>query len=186
MQEPELFKIFLKPLNDSEIPYMVTGSAAGIIYGQPRMTHDIDLVVELGSEGIEKFTSYFPAEEFYCPPLDVIKTETAREARGHFNLIHHDTGFKADIYPAGRDELHKWAIPKRQKVSLEDIAMYLAPPEYVILRKLQYFREGGSSKHLTDIRSIFQNSAEIIDTAFLNTAAAKYGLSDLLEQCKSS
>jgi len=29
---------------------------------------------------------------------------------------------------------------------------YAAPPEYVILRKLQYFREGGSEKHLLDIK----------------------------------
>ncbi len=48
-----------------------------------------------------------PAEEYYCPPLEVIDSERTRDQRGHFNLIHHETGFKADIYLVGSDELHR-------------------------------------------------------------------------------
>ena len=45
--------------------------------------------------------------------------------------------------------------------------MTLAPPEYVIVRKLEYFREGGSEKHLRDIRSMLAVSREQIDDAEL-------------------
>ena len=142
MREADLFLLFIKPLNRSELPYMVTGSVAGIIYGRPRLTHDIDLVLELGVENVNDFISLFPPEKFYCPPKEVIKTEIGRETRGHFNLIHHETGFKADVYPIGKDELHEWAMARRKKVEFDNSQIYLAPPEYVIIKKLQFHKEG--------------------------------------------
>jgi len=44
----------------------------------------------------------------------------------------------------------------------------LAPPEYVIVRKLEYFRDGGSDKHLRDIRGMLNISNEQIDRAALD------------------
>ena len=62
----------------------------------------MDFVVFLNANDIQKLLTSFPATEFYLPPLETILAETAREQRGHFNLIHRDTGFKADLYPSGR------------------------------------------------------------------------------------
>jgi hypothetical protein len=47
MQEAELFLVFIRPLNDLGIPYMVTGSVAAMLYGEPRLTHDVDLVLQI-------------------------------------------------------------------------------------------------------------------------------------------
>jgi len=157
---------------------MATGSVASIIYGEPRMTHDIDLVLELHACEVDKLINLFPLEEFYCPPASVIKTEVARETRGHFNIIHHKTGFKADIYPIGQDELHKWAMSERKNIEFEQCCIWLAPPEYVIVRKLQYYQEGGSSKHLRDIKRMLEISGDIIDMSVLKGMVAKYNLSD--------
>ena len=88
MQDPNIFAIFTNRLNDLNVPYMVTGSVASIVYGEPRMTHDIDLVIELSNEDIKGFTALFPLDMFYCPPTEVIKVELGRGMRGHFNLIH--------------------------------------------------------------------------------------------------
>jgi hypothetical protein len=162
---------------------MVTGSVASIIYGEPRMTHDIDLVLELHFENVGNFVSLFPQEEFYCPPQEVIKTEIARETRGHFNVIHHETGFKADIYPAGQEELHKWAMANRKRIKIGQSEMSIAPPEYVIIRKLQYYKEGGSTKHLRDINRMSELSSESIDKPELNQMITKY---DLLDEWKAS
>lgn len=74
-----------------------------------------------------------------------------RAQRGHFNLIHHESGFKADIYLAGADSLHVWGLAHRHIAEIEGGKVSFAPPEYVILRKLQFYREGRSSKHLRDI-----------------------------------
>ena len=178
MPEADLFLVFIERLNKSNLPYMVTGSIASIIYGEPRMTHDIDLVLELGADQIQKFINLFPPEEFYCPPENAIKTEVARKTRGHFNIIHHKTGFKADIYPIGQDQLHKWAMRQRKKIEFEQCNIWIAPPEYVIIRKLQYYREGGSSKHLSDINRMLEISGDDIDKSALKRMVAEYNLSD--------
>lgn len=178
MLEPDLFLVFLEPLNRARIPYMVTGSVAGIVYGEPRMTHDVDLVVELNASRIGEFVALFPAEDFYHPPEVVIRTEIGREARGHFNLIHHATGFKADIYPIGRDALHRWAMERRRTVEMGSHHISMAPPEYVIIRKLQYYREGRSEKHLRDIRGILETSGSSIDMTELDARVVQLGLSE--------
>jgi hypothetical protein len=146
---------------------MITGAVASIIYGEPRLTNDIDLVINMNPDDIESFSNTFPSEDFYCPPQEVIRLEIARPQRGHFNLIHHATGFKADIYASGRDELHHWGIKNRKPVDVEGEKFWLAPIEYVILRKLEYYREGESEKHLRDISSILAVSLNEIDFKLL-------------------
>ena len=163
MRELSLFELFVDPLNRIGIRYMITGAVASMIYGEPRLTHDIDLVVELGTENAEKMIEVYPANEFYCPPVEVIKVEIKRDHRGHFNLIHHETGFKADVYLMGEDSLHDWGMSKRRQIDIEGKILWVAPPEYVIIRKLQYFREGGSEKHLRDIAGMVEISREQID-----------------------
>ena len=177
MQDPNIFAIFTKRLNDLNVPYMVTGSVASIVYGEPRMTHDIDLVIELSNEDIKGFTALFPLDMFYCPPTEVIKVELGRGIRGHFNLIHHETGFKADIYLRGQDPLHEWALNDRKKIDIDGVSIWVAPIEYVILRKLEYYKEGKSEKHLRDIRGIISISDDQIDFTELETRVKSAGLS---------
>ncbi|MGB5748614.1 MAG: hypothetical protein WBM69_16655 [Desulfobacterales bacterium] len=131
------------------------------------MTNDIDLVINMKSDDVETFAEAFPIEDFYCPPPEAIRLEIGRSQRGHFNLIHHETGFKADIYASGRDELHHWGLEKRKSVDVEGEKFWLAPIEYVILRKLEYYREGKSEKHMRDISSMLALSADEIDLKIL-------------------
>ena len=182
MLEADLFKIYLKRLNDSTVSYMITGSVASIIYGKPRLTHDIDIVLELNYNQIDAFLKVFPEAEFYRPPAEVIQTEIMRETRGHFNIIHHDSGFKADIYTIGRDQLHRWAMDKRRSIDFNKMKIWVAPPEYVILRKLEFFKEGGSDKHIRDIKSIMESSSDVIDRELLKAKAIDIGILDLLNK----
>jgi len=167
MPELNLTRIFVSRLNKLSIPYMITGAVASIIYGEPRLTNDIDLVINMNPDEVESFSSAFPIEDFYCPPQEVIRLEIARSQRGHFNLIHHATGFKADIYASGRDQLHRWGLKNRKPVDVKGEKFWLAPIEYVILRKLEYYREGESEKHLRDISSIIAVSLNEIDFKLL-------------------
>jgi len=155
---------------------MVTGSVASLIYGEPRVTHDLDLVVEMNVDDIDGFCRMFPIDDFYCPPAEIIETELKRSQRGHFNLIHHETGFKADIYLSGRDELHRWALERCTKIDVAGNTLWLAPVEYVILRKLEYYREGQSQKHLRDIHSILAVSGNKIDFEKLEDFIYRRGL----------
>jgi hypothetical protein len=60
----------------------MSGSVAAMLYGEPRVTHDIDLVVFLRSEQVVRLREVYPPLEFYVPPAEVIATEMARERRG--------------------------------------------------------------------------------------------------------
>jgi hypothetical protein len=173
--QPSPLEPFVTRLERLGVPYMVTGSTAGIIYGEPRMTHDVDIVIALTVRDIPAIAAAFPIEEFYCPPEDVLAIEVRRGQRGHFNLIDHGTGFKADIYVAF-DELHRWALAHRRIVSVDGLQLSLAPVEYVILRKLEYFREGQSQKHVRDIRGMLAVSSEQLDRSFLESWIARLGL----------
>jgi hypothetical protein len=185
MPEPNLFKIFTARLNKIGVRYMVTGAVAVIIYGEPRLTHDIDVVVELRSDEVKKIQGAFPSEEFYCPPEEAIRLEVKRPSRGHFNIIHRETGFKADCYLMGDDKLHLWGISKRKELDIEGEPVWVAPPEYVIIRKLEYFREGRSEKHLKDIASILAISPDEIDFDQLQGKISAYGLEKEWKEAKS-
>ena len=185
MPELNLFQIFTNRLNKMGIRYMVTGAVASIIYGEPRLTHDIDVVIELKPEQGEKVVDAFSSEEFYCPPVEIIKVESARSLRGHFNIIHYKTGLKADLYTVGQDELHYWGMSNRKKIELEGEPFWLAPLEYVILRKLEYYREGESEKHLQDIVGILEISSDQINFQQLEEKIQKYALQKEWEKAKS-
>ena len=176
MPEPELCLLFLRPLNRLGVRYIISGSVAAILYGEPRLTHDVDLVVFLRSEDVSRLLEVFPSPEFYVPPPEIIHSEIARDQRGHFNVIHADTGFKADFYPAGREELHAWAFRHARRMEYRGEPVVVAPPEYVIVRKLEYFREGGSEKHLRDTRSMLAVSGDQIDRGALDDWITRQGV----------
>jgi hypothetical protein len=173
--------IFVEPLNRLGIDYMVTGAVASIFYGKPRLTHDIDIVMILKPGDIDRFRSEFPEEDYYCPPAEVISTEVLRPSHAHINLIHHSTGLKADCYIYTGDKLHIWAFDHRREITIgSGLRVKLAPPEYVIIRKLQYFKESGSQKHIDDVRSILDHSADLIDQKFLQSELDNRGLAEHL------
>jgi len=158
---------------------MITGSVAVVVYGEPRLTHDVDLVAVLDRAHVLRLPGAFPLSDYYCPPLEEIEREAARETGGHFNLVHHETGFKADVYPAGRDPLNAWGLSRTRTLELDGEPIVVAPAEYVIVRKLEYFREGRSEKHLRDIRSILEHSPELIQAAELESLIADRGLREV-------
>jgi len=177
MPERDEVSLFVERLNACGAEYMITGATAAILYGQPRVTNDIDVVLALRDEQVAPLLQQFPEGEFYVPPATVIRVELARRLRGHFNIIHHDTGFKADVYLAGSDPLHIWALPRCRKVEWTGgLPLYVAPPEYVILRKLEFFREGGSTKHPADIRAML--AATPVDIAAIEEWVRRLGLEE--------
>ncbi len=176
MTEANRFLLFTRRLNALGARYMVSGSVAVIVYGAPRFTNDVDVVVLLGRNHIRRLHTFFPEDEFYCPPLETIEEEAAREEHGHFNIIHHETGFKADFYLVGHDPLHAWALPLARRYEVAGDPFVVAPPEYVIVRKLEFYSEGGSEKHLRDIRSMLDVSAQTIDREELERMIGERGL----------
>ncbi len=168
----------MQPLHRAGVRYMITGSVASMHYGEPRFTMDVDLVVHLDEPEVATVTGAFPEADYYVPPPEVMAGEIRRSVRGHFNVIHHLTGLKADFYPSRRHPYWAWAWEHRRCETIEGQPAYFAPPEYVILSKLEFFREGRGEKHLRDIRGMLAVSGGEIDRAMLDRAVTELGLDE--------
>jgi hypothetical protein len=178
MPPPDLIDLFVTPLNSVGVRYMVTGAVAAIMYGEPRLTHDVDVVVALRKDDARKLAEQFAPTEFYVPPIEVMEAESARSRYGHFNIIHIRTTLKADVYPAGDDSLNAWGLDHRRAMETRHGTIWTAPPEYVVLLKMQYWREGGSDKHLRDIRAMLRVLGAGVDRGMIQEEAMRRGLRD--------
>jgi hypothetical protein len=167
MPEAELSLLFVRPLNQAGLRYVVSGGVAAMLYGEPRFTNDVDMLIFLPPEDIHRLQQAFPSPEYSVPPAEVLIAEIAHGQQGQFNVVHSGSGFKADFYLAGRDELNAWAFRHARKMDYKGEPVVVAPPECVIVRKLEFYREGGSDKHLRDIRTILAVSGEQIDRSAL-------------------
>jgi hypothetical protein len=174
MQDPDLIELFVRPLEQAKVDYMISGSVASSIYGEPRATLDIDLAVFPHSTKLALFPSLFPEQDFYLPPLEVMEIECRREVRGHFNIIHHQSGFKADIYPSRAHPCLPWALRNRRRVATTGGDVWVSPPEYLILMKLEFLRESGQPKHLRDIAGVL--AQQDVDRGWIADAAANLSL----------
>jgi len=186
MLDHSLFKIFTDRLNKLGAAYMVTGSVASIIYGEPRVTHDIDIVITIPAINSIRFQQFFPENEFYVPPIEIINDEVLRENRGHCNIIHHNSGFKADIYFAGNDKFQHWALENVRNIEFYGDNIPIAPIEYVIIKKLEFFKEGKAQKHINDIKAMLQNSMNLIDKNFLEKHLILFGLEKEWKLCSEN
>lgn len=171
MPETELPWLFTVPLEEAGLAYMVVGAFATMAFGVYRTTSDLDLVIALAPGQVRWFESAFPEADYYRPPRATLLEESGRGERGHFNLIHQATQERADCYLAGTDALQHWGLKNRRVIELQGRSVWVAPPELVILKKLEFFREGGSAKHLRDIRGICEIVE--IDRAFDSRSTAR-------------
>lgn len=186
MTEPDLIGLFVAPLESLGLDYMITGGVASVVYGEPRLTRDVDLILALREVDAGGFLDAFSPDDFYRPPLEALTEEIRRPRHGHFNIIHRDTALRADVYLSGDDPLHAWAFERRVRIPLEDdAAIWLAPPEYVLVRKLQYYEESGSDRHLRDISAMLEISGEKIDLLEVEVWARRLGLEEVLGAARS-
>ncbi|MDX2079460.1 MAG: hypothetical protein SFU53_01615 [Terrimicrobiaceae bacterium] len=121
-------------------------------------------------------SAIFPSPKYDLPPEEVVFIEIHRPTGGPFNVIHIPTGQKADCYPSTALPFFRWAMDHRRRVRIQDCDFWGAPPEYVVLWKLEFYREGGGDKHLRDIRGILAVPGEDFDRGFVANAAPMLGL----------
>jgi hypothetical protein len=150
---------------------------ATIAYGEPRFTNDIDIVVDLPSTKINEILLEFPSPEFY---VSRIAAEKAVARRHQFNIIHPGSGLKVDVIVASDSEFDQGRFRRARRLPvLPDRQVAFASPEDVILKKMAYFQEGGSEKHLRDIAGVLQIQGPRLDRSYIQAWAQRLGLSDI-------
>ena len=115
MEPSELLRRFVEVLDRLGIRYLVAGSMATTIYGEPRFTNDIDVVVDLCSEQVDAFCLSFPSTDFYCYREAVV--EAVRQ-RSQFNIIHFESGIKIDVFIPDNSEFSRAQLGRGVNASL--------------------------------------------------------------------
>lgn len=141
-----------RSLDEINIPYMISGSIALNIYSIPRMTRDIDIIVELTENRIDDFTNLFPDSYFN---KEVIKDEIKR--KGMFNIIDHQTGFKIDFIIRKETEYFKLAFQRRQRIKELDTEIWVICLEDLVIAKLIWIQQIQSEKQMFDIENLLLN-----------------------------
>ena len=154
---------------------MLTGSMAMNYYAQPRMTRDIDLVVELAADQTDLFMSLFESEYY----VDRRAVATAIAQRSVFNLIHNETIIKFDFIVLKNQPYRKEEFARRQRITLGDFETWVVTREDLILSKLYWARHSKSELQLRDVKNLLSPDC---DMTYLYSRAEDLGVKSLLEE----
>jgi hypothetical protein len=160
--------------------YFVTGSTATIAYGEPRLTNDIVIVIDLPADRIADFCAGFPNADFSLSPAAVTQAVAMQH---QFNVLHPGSGLNINFMVLTESEFDQSRRGRRRQLAvLPGRSVPFAAPEDVILKKLTYYREGGSEKHLRDMAGVLRVQGEALDRRYVEGWAAKLRVSDLWQQ----
>ena len=173
-------KLITGRLDAAGIAYMITGSIAGGHYGHPRMTRDIDLVIELRDRDVDRFCTILGSE--FMVNREGIRSAIAR--RSMFNAIHEEALVKVDFVVRKDDDYRIEEFRRRRRVRVEDHELWIVSPEDLILSKLLWAKETESELQLRDVRGILRVQREALEWAYLDRWAADLSVAHLLQEAR--
>lgn len=176
----DLLRHVVAVLEERELPYAVAGSVGMMAYGESRGTMDLDVVVQLSSADVAPLLSRFPFPDYY---VDGRAAREAIDTGGSFNVLH--GAMKVDVFTAG-GEIERNQVRRARRMQAFGIRAMISPPEELIVKKLEYYDQGGSDKHLRDIAGMLRISASEIDLARVEAYARRLLLAELWEMVMKS
>lgn len=160
------------------IAHMLTGSMALVHYAIPRATADIDIVLEISLDDVEKFIKEF--EPDYYVPHNRIRDAILRNKM--FNVLDQNTIIKVDCVVRKTDEFQNLAFSRRRKVNYAgDFDVWIISREDLILSKLNWARTSRSEMQIRDAASILRNG---YDENYIKLWTEKLGIEDLLKEAQ--
>ena len=164
MTQTEFLLAVVDRLNVVGIPYMITGSYACTIYGEPRTTNDVDIVVDPSVDQIRGFAEQFDENDYY------VNTKTAVDAvnrHSMFNVIDSHAGWKADLIVKRNKPYSQRAFERRVATPMHGTDLFVIAPEDSVLSKLEWAEKGGSERQIKDIQGILFAQQSRLDYEYL-------------------
>lgn len=178
MELENTLKKVAKLLQNLRIPYLVTGGVAVVVWGRPRYTADIDLIIELKKEKVKKFITALRKDGY----VDEDMVNEALKYKGEFNFIDNDTGIKVDFWILQDSDFDRSRLKRAVAREIFEQNVFFSSPEDLILKKLLWFNESKSTRQLEDIHSIMAMIKDQLDYDYLRKWAKKQKTSGLLEE----
>ncbi|HEX7361752.1 MAG TPA: hypothetical protein VF283_14780 [Bryobacteraceae bacterium] len=183
MSPADAFEPLRFALERAGIRYAIGGSWASTAFGEPRFTNDVDILGEFTEKNLEQFLKRLP-DTFY---VDMDEALTAIRHGRSFNAIYMPMAFKFDFFPAAAFALGPQELDRAIFLAGTGLTNAPAPfvtPEDILLAKLFWFRLGGETSEVQwrDIQGIARSCANTLDRRYLQDAAVKLQVGDLLER----
>jgi hypothetical protein len=185
MLQPErLIRRVIQTLEDTGIEYMVTGSVVSSLQGEPRSTHDIDLVVALRKSAVQKLVEAFPSPDFYLSEpsmLDAINTG------GMFNIIDTNEGDKIDFWMLTDEPFDHSRFSRKYAEDVMGFSIQVSSPEDTILAKLRWAQlSGGSEKQFADALRVYEVQYRKLDLDYLTDWAETLNVESALKRLQDA
>ena len=168
-----VFQRIAAALDQAGITYMLAGSFASTYYGTPRTTQDIDLVILATPGQLRTFASLLPGDEYY---IDLDAALSAHRRESMFNVIDLATGWKIDLIPRKARAFSEEEFRRRKPVNLQNIALFVASAEDVVVSKLEWAKLARSQRHIEDVAGILKMRWDSLDHAYLKKWITQLGL----------
>ena len=179
-EQLEFVKFLAENLDSARIPYMLTGSVAMALYAEPRMTRDLDLVIECPPHAVDELIRLLEPACY----LDVAVVRRAVESQGIFNIIHRELVIKADFIVRKDDPYRRMEFSRRREEEIDGFRVWVVAPEDLILSKLVWSKDSGSARQMSDVR-ILLSSVAGLDDDYLTRWATHLGVTESLVKARA-
>lgn len=184
MLQPKLLKKVLSVLDENGIDYMLTGSIVSSLQGEPRATHDIDIVVNIQQKSVQKFIAAFPSPKYYLTESSI---NEAIQNKGMFNLLDTTEGDKVDFWLLTNEPFDQSRFARKYKETAIGLQMKISSPEDTILAKLRWAKlSGGSEKQLTDALRVYEVQYAKLDSQYIESWAKALDVVPLWNELKET
>lgn len=163
--------------DELRLPYLVTGGMAVLVWGRPRFTADIDIVVEIKPSDIKGLVKALKGLGQAGYIDEDIAHEIVRKG-GEFNFIDGITGVKVDFWVSDKGAFDLSRFKRRSTKEILGRKIYFTSPEDLILSKLKWFKESRSNRHLEDAESVLKISGDDLDMRYLKVWVKKLEIED--------
>jgi len=176
-----LIKLVTSRLEAEGFSYMLTGSIAMAVYTEPRMTRDVDIVIECGTGDAGTVARLFESDCY----VDMQAVERAVSDRSMFNVIHRNWIAKVDFIIRKEDPYRTLEFERRRRLPIDDLSVWVVSPEDLILSKLAWARNGTSAQQQSDV-TLLLDSVPRLDVGYLNQWAHTLGVHAALESLRKT
>lgn len=184
MPQPQLLKKVLAVLKKNHIDYMVTGSIVSSLQGEPRTTHDVDIVINIQVGSIQNLSDAFLPPGFYISKESILEAIVSKTM---FNLIDTTEGDKIDFWILTEDPFDKSRFARKQEENVYGFNMKVSSPEDTILAKLKWAKlSGGSEKQFVDALRVYEVQFGNLDIKYIDEWADKLNVTEIWKRLQQN
>ena len=173
-----VLSIVSERLESAGIAFMLTGSFALTHYATPRMTRDLDFVVQCDERSFERLVALF-SHDFY---VDEDTVRSAVRQQRLFNLMHLGSGIKVDMIVRKDSDYRITEFERRQRVRLGSVLTWIASREDLIVSKLVWSRDTRSELQRRDVKALL---GQTVDIQYVSAWANRLGVGDLWNEIRN-